>query len=136
MADSPGKRNGNIWALASGRVSDGSTPRFLQGPFDFEGNGLDKPLLIDDSLRYIVPAGCVTQPVYFRGGNSSDDMVSVVLFRDGKPMRYFPIAARGATHVALRVVEDLLGDTMLELFVAAPAGCTGTVIVDLGLVEI
>jgi hypothetical protein len=136
MADPPGKRNGNICALASGRVSDGSTPRFLQGPFDFEGNGLDKPLLIDDSLRYVVPAGCVTQPVYFRGGNSSDDMVTVVLFRDGKPMRYFPIAARGATHVALRVVEDLLGDTVLELFMAAPAGCTGTVIVDLGLVEI
>ena len=136
MADSPRKRNGNICALTSGRVSDGSTPRFLQGPFDFEGNGLDKPLLIDDSLRYVVPAGCVTQPVYFRGGNSSDDMVTVVLFRDGKPMRYFPIAARGATHVALRVVEDLLGDTVLELFVAAPAGCTGTVIVDLGLVEI
>ncbi len=136
MADSPGKRNGNICALTSGRVSDGSTPRFLQGPFDFEGNGLDKPLLIDDSLRYVVPAGCVTQPVYFRGGNSSDDMVTVVLFRDGEPMRYFPIAARGATHVALRVVEDLLGDTVLELFVAAPAGCRGTVIVDLGLVEI
>jgi hypothetical protein len=136
MADPPGKRNGNICALASGRVSDGSTPRFLQGPFDFEGNGLDKPLLIDDSLRYVVPAGCVTQPVYFRGGNSSDEMVTVVLFRDGKPMRYFPIAARGATHVALRVVEDLLGDTVLELFMAAPAGCTGTVIVDLGLVEI
>ncbi|ORB68505.1 molybdopterin oxidoreductase [Mycolicibacterium tusciae] len=117
-------------------MSDGSTPRFLQGPFDFEGNGLDKPLLLDDSLRYVVPAGSVAQPVYFRGGNSSDDMVTVVLFRDGKPMRYFPIAARGATHVALRVVEDLLGDTVLELFVAAPAGCTGTVVVDLGLVEI
>ena len=63
-------------------------------------------------------------------------MVTVVLFRDGKPMRYFPIAARGATHVELRVVEDLLGDTVLELFVAAPAGCTGTVVVDLGLVEV
>jgi hypothetical protein len=136
MADSPWKRIGNIRTLASGRVSDGSTPRFLQGPFDFEGNGLDKPLRIDDSLRYVVPAGSVTQPVYFRGGNSSDDMVTVVLFRDGKPMRYFPIAARGATHVALRVVEDLLGDTVLELFLAAPAGCTGTVVVDLGLVEI
>jgi len=117
-------------------VSDGSTPRFLQGPFDFEGNGLDKPLLIDDSLRYVVPAGCVTQPVYFRGGNSSDDMVTVVLFRDGKPMRYFPIAARGATHVALRVVEDLLADTVLELHICAPEGCSGTVILDLGLVEV
>jgi hypothetical protein len=117
-------------------MSDGSTPRFLQGPFEFEGNGLDKPFLIDESLRYVVPTGSVTQPVYFRGGNSSDEMVTVVLFRDGKPMRYFPMAAKGPTHVALRVVEDLLGDTVLELFIAAPRRCTGTVIVDLGLVEI
>lgn len=117
-------------------MSDGSTPRFLQGAYDFEGSGLDKPVLLDESLRYVVPAGAVTQPVYFRGGNGSDEMVSVVLFRNGKPMRYFPIAAKGATHVALRVVEDLLGDTVLELFVAAPNGCAGTVIVDLGLVEV
>jgi hypothetical protein len=117
-------------------MSDGSTPRFLQGVFGFEGNGLDKPTLIDDSLRYVVPAGAVTQPVYFRGGNSTDELISVVLFRDGLPMRYFPIAAKGATHVALRVVEDLLGDTVLELFVAAPAGVSGTLVVDLGLVEI
>jgi hypothetical protein len=51
-------------------------------------------------------------------------------------MRYFPIAAKGATHVSLRVVEDLLADTVVELFIAAPAGVSGTVIVDLGLVEI
>ncbi|BBY15442.1 molybdopterin oxidoreductase [Mycolicibacterium litorale] len=117
-------------------MSDGSTPRFLQGVFEFEGNGLDKPMPIDAALRYVVPAGAIAQPVYFRGGNSSDEMVTVVLFRDGKPMRYFPIAAKGATHVALRVVEDLLGDTVLELSVAAPTGCAGTLIVDLGLVEI
>ena len=117
-------------------MSDGSAPRFLQGAFAFEGAGLEKPLLIDESLRYVVPAGAVTQPVYFRGGNSTDEMITVVMFRDGAPMRYFPIAAKGATHVALRVVEDLLGDTVLELYVAAPAGVTGTVVLDLGLVEI
>lgn len=117
-------------------MSDGSNPRFLQGAFEFQGNGLDKPALIDESLRYVVPPGAVTQPVYFRGGNSTDEMVTVVLYRDGTPMRYFPIAAKGATHVALRVVEDLLGDTVLELFIAAPAACTGSVVVDLGLVEI
>jgi hypothetical protein len=136
IADSPAKRPRNKRALASVRVSDGSTPRFLQGPFEFAGNGLDKPSLIDESLRYVVPAGAVTQPVYFRGGNSSKQMITVVLFRDGKPMRYFPIAARGATHVALRVVEDLLSDTVLELHVAAPSGCSGTVVIDLGLVEV
>jgi hypothetical protein len=117
-------------------MSDGSIPRFLQGAFDFEGSGLATPVPIHGSLRYTVPAGAVTQPVYFRGGNSCDEMVAVVLFRDGTPMRYFPIAAQGATHVALRVVEDLLGDTVLELWIAAPAGCSGTVVVDLGLVEI
>ncbi len=51
-------------------------------------------------------------------------------------MRYFPIGAKGATHVSLRVVEDLLADTVLELFVAAPLGVSSTLIVDLGLVEI
>lgn len=117
-------------------MSDGSTPRLLQGAFEFVGKGLGEPTPIDEALRYVVPAGSITQPVYFRGGNSTDDMVTVVLFRDGRPMRYFPIAAKGATHVALRVVEDLLADTVVELFVAAPDGCAGTVVVDFGMVEL
>ncbi len=116
-------------------MADGSTPRFLQGAFEFDGSGYDKPALIDESLRYTVPAGATTQPVYFRGGNSTKQMITVVLYRDGKPMRYFPIGAKGSTHVALRVVEDLLADTLLELYVAAPTGTTGSVVVDLGLVE-
>ena len=117
-------------------MNDSSTARFLQGVFAFQGHGLEAPLPIDASLRYTVPAGCTTQPVYFRGGNSSPEMIAVVLVRDGAPMRYFPIAAKGATHVSLRVVEDLLADTVLELVIAAPVGVSGTVIVDLGLVEI
>ncbi|EHB58418.1 hypothetical protein MycrhDRAFT_0854 [Mycolicibacterium rhodesiae JS60] len=117
-------------------MSDGSTPRFLQGVFEFRGGGYDTPALLDASLRYVVPPGLTAQPVYFRGGNSAEQMVSVVLVRDGKPMRYFPIGAKGDTHVALRVVEDLLADTVIELLIAAPADCSGTVIIDLGMVEI
>lgn len=117
-------------------MNDSSTARFLQGFFTFEGKGYDAPLLLDPSLRYVVPAGVTTQPVYFRGGTSSDEMMTVVLMRDGAPMRYFPIAAKGSTHVSLRVVEDLLADTVLEVFVAAPAEVTGTVVVDLGLIEV
>jgi len=117
-------------------MPDSSTPRFLQGVFTFEGQGLDAPYLLDESLTYTVPPGASTQPVYFRGGNSTDEMVYLTLVRDGAPMRYFPIAARGSTHVSLRVVEDLLSDTVLELFVAGPKGLTGTVVVDTGLVEI
>jgi hypothetical protein len=117
-------------------MNDSSTPRFLQGVFTLQGQGLDTPFLLDPSLSYTVPAGSSTQPVYFRGGNSSDQMIYLTLVRDGAAMRYFPIAAKGATHVSLRVVEDLLSDTVLEVFAAAPMGVTGSVVIDVGLVEI
>ena len=117
-------------------MHDTSVPKFLQGVFGFEGQGLDAPYLLDESLTYTVPPGASTQPVYFRGGNSSEEMICLTLVRDGRPMRYFPIAAKGATHVSLRVVEDLHSDTVMEVFVAAPKGLVGTVVVDTGLVEI
>ena len=112
-----------------------STPRFLQGTFAIEGKGLDKPDLLDDELTYVVPAGSVTQTVYFRGGNSSDELVTVVLLRDGTPMRYFPIGAKADVHVPLRVVEDIDGGSVVELRLLAPEGVTGTLVIDLGLVE-
>lgn len=117
-------------------MNDSSTPRFLQGVYPVDGAGLDAPFLIDAALSYTVPPGASTQPVYFRGGNSSEEMIYVALMRDGTPIRYFPIAAKGSTHVSLRVVEDLLSDTVLELFVGAPKGAPATVVVDLGLIEI
>jgi hypothetical protein len=113
-----------------------STPRFLQGIVSFDGLGLDKPFLIDDSLRYTVPDGVISQPLYFRGGNTTGELICVELHRDGVPMRYFPIGARGDVHVPLRVVEDLPGGTLLELYLSAPAGVSGSVVVDLGLVEV
>jgi assimilatory nitrate reductase catalytic subunit len=113
-----------------------TTPRFLQGIFPFSGQGLDKPYLIDDALSYTVPDGVVTQPVYFRGGNTGEELVCVVLMRDGLPMRYFPIGAKSDTHVPLRVVEDLEGGTALELHLAAGEGHTGSVVIDLGMVEV
>jgi hypothetical protein len=113
-----------------------STPRFLQGIYAFEGKGLDQPVPVDGAPGYVVPDGIVAQAVYFRGGNSADDLICAVLMRDGKPMRYFPIGAKGDVHIPLRVVEDLHSGTSVELYLAAPAGVTGTVIVDLGMVEV
>ena len=115
-------------------MNDSSTPRFLQGVYEFEGEGLDRPSAIG-ALSYTVPPGSTTQPVYFRGGNASDELIYVLLLRDGAPMRYFPIGARAGTHVSLRVVEDLLADTVLSLAVAAAEGVSGTVVVDAGLIE-
>ncbi len=117
-------------------MNDSSTPRFLQGVYTIEGTGLEEPFLLDAAMTYTVPPGSSTQPVYFRGGNSSDEMIYVSLVRDGTTMRYFPIGAKGTTHVSLRVVEDLLSDTVLQLFIAAPKAVAVTVVVDLGLVEI
>ena len=36
----------------------------------------------------------------------------------------------------LAVVEDLFPDTKLEIFFAAPEGAAGTVVLDIGLMEI
>ncbi|WP_214405839.1 molybdopterin oxidoreductase [Pseudonocardia lacus] len=113
-----------------------SKPAFLQGVHPFEGAGLDKPAPLHPDLVYTVPPGRIAQTLYFRGGNSTDELVAVVLLRDGVPMRYFPIGARAGTHVALAVVEDVEEGSTLELHVAAPEGLTGTVVVDLGLVEV
>ena len=83
-----------------------------------------------------MPSDRRAQTVYFRAGNSTAEMVTVVLVRDGAPMRSFPIGAKGAVHIPLVVVEDLPPDTKLELHVLAPAGCSGTLVVDMGFVEI
>jgi len=109
--------------------------RFLQGVYPFEGAGLEKPVPISDQLSHLVPEGVISQALYFRGGNSSDQLIIAVLLRDGVPMRYFPIGAKSDVHVPLRVVEDIEGGSVVELQVAAPLGVSGTVVVDLGLVE-
>jgi len=113
-----------------------SKPQFLQGVFAFQGAGYHKPALLDPSLAYVVPADKRAQLIYLRAGNSSDDMVFIALMQDGKPVRLFPVAARGATHVPLAVVEDLQPDTRIELRLAAPTGGAGTAVIDLGMIEI
>ncbi len=113
-----------------------SKPVFLQGIHGFEGSGVHKPSLLHPDLTYQVPPGVTTQPLYFRGGNTTDELITVVLVRDGSPMRYFPIGARASTHVALAVVENIEDGTILELHLAASDGLTGTVVIDFGLVEV
>ncbi|WP_207802761.1 hypothetical protein [Roseicella frigidaeris] len=113
-----------------------TTPRFLNGTFPFEGRGLGSPMLLHPSLCYTVPADRRAQLIYFRAGHSADALVSLVLMRAGKPMRLFPLGAKGAMHVPLAVVEDLFPETPLELHIAAPPGVSGEVVVDIGLMEI
>jgi len=109
--------------------------RFLQGVYPFEGAGFEKPVPISTELSHLVPDGVINQTLYFRGGNTADQLITVVLMRDGVPMRYFPIGAKGDVHVPLRVVEDIDGGSVIELQLIAPLGLAGHVVVDLGMVE-
>jgi hypothetical protein len=112
------------------------TPRFIQGVFPFEGKGLDAPCELGACAKYAVPADKRAQFIYMRGGNSADELVYLVLVRDGKPMRYFPIGARASLHVPLAVVEDLFPESKLAVLVAAPMGTRGTVVIDFGIFEV
>jgi len=110
-------------------------PQFLQGVFAFTGTGLEGPSpLGDGELTHTVPSGRYAQPTYFRAGNSTDEMIYLLLRKDGQPMRYFPLGAKSDTHVTLAVLEDLVPGTILDLLLAAPQGVSGYVVVDIGLV--
>ncbi len=83
-------------------------PVFIQGLFPFEGKGLECLSSFDPPVVYEVPADKRAQTIYFRAGNAAPEMIYLVLTVEGKPMRYFPVGAKGAIHVPLAVVEDLL----------------------------
>jgi hypothetical protein len=112
------------------------TPRFVQGVFSYEGRGLAQCAPLRPSAAYKVSFDKRAQLIYLRAGNSLDAMVYLALYRGGKPIRYFPIGAKGAIHVQLAIVEDLDPESELELRVGAPEGVEGLVLVDLGLLEV
>ncbi len=111
-------------------------PRFLQGIYPFTGEGLQKPMLLSADLAYTVPADKRSQLIYLRAGNSSDELVYLLLRLGGKPMRYFPVGAKSAVHVSLAVTEDIFPETPLEILIGAPAGLGGNLVIDVGLLEI
>ena len=113
-----------------------SVPKFLNGAYSFTGAGYDAGALLAPALVYTVPADKRAQLIYLRAGNSCGELVSVTFMQDGKVARIFPIGARMSVHVPLAVVEDLMPDTKIEIFFAAPAAVSGTLIIDIGIVEI
>jgi hypothetical protein len=111
-------------------------PVFIQGLFAFLGGGLETPAALRSPARYTVPSDKRAQTIYFRAGNASAEMIYVVLTRNGEPMRYFPIGARGSVHVPLAVLEDLSPGSRIELLIGAPLGLSSSVLLDIGFMEI
>ena len=112
-----------------------STPKFIQGIFALSGRGYTHAVPLEGAV-YIVPSDKRSQLIYFRAGNSSSELVYVALTRDGKPLRYFPVGAKASEHVPLAVVEDLFPDSKVEVLVGAPEGAHGSIILDVGFVEV
>ncbi len=114
-------------AVAIASIDEGtrqvhSTPRFLQGVFTFEGKGLDQPVPLDGALSYVVPAGTSAQAVYFRGGNSSDELIWCGADARRQADALVPDRREVRRARPLRVVEDLDSGTAVELYLAAPPG--------------
>jgi hypothetical protein len=111
-------------------------PSFIQGTFSFEGRGLERTAPLRPEVGYTVPPDKRAQLVYLRAGNSSAELVFLLLSLNGRPLRYFPLGAKAALHIPLAIVEDLAPESRLELAVGAPEGLRGSVVVDIGLLEI
>ena len=107
-------------------------PVLLQTVTIFEGMGLDRPQPL--GLRYRVPAGRTAGMFYFRAGSTVSGMVNISVTRNGKLMRYFPIAANSAMHVPLAIIEELPEGTLIEVLAAGEG--SGTLILDIGYLEV
>jgi hypothetical protein len=111
-------------------------PRFIQGVFSFQGRGLDRPEPLEPAALYKVPRDKRAQLIYLRAGNSCTEMVYVQLRCNERPVRWFPLGAKGATHVPLAIVQDILPESRLDVFIGAPEGVKGTLMLDIGLMEV
>ena len=111
-------------------------PVFLQGVFSYRGQGLEAPKAFDPPVLYQVPPDRRAQTVYFRAGNAAAEMICLVLTRNGRRMRYFPVGAKSGLHVPLAVVENLEPESRIEVLVAAPEGLASAVVIDVGFMEI
>ena len=61
-------------------------------------------------------------------------MANITLLQNGKVMRYVPVAAGGAMHVPLAIVDELRPGTEMEISVAAEG--SGKLILDIGILEV
>lgn len=113
-----------------------AAPRFLQGVYPFAGRGVFDLAPLHDDLCYQVPDGKTAEVIYLRAGNLSDDLLYLALSANGKAVRYFPVGPKADFHVPLSMVESYPGGTRIDVCLAAPRGLSGTVVVDVGIVEV
>ncbi len=112
------------------------THKFIQGVFSYRGGGLSGTVALEPRADYVVPAGKRAHLVYCRVGNPSPELICLVLKRDGKITRYFPVGAKSGAQMPHALVDDLLANSEIEVVVAAPEGLASSVVIDMGFVEV
>ena len=113
----------------------GAAARFLQGVYPFAGRGVFDLGPLHDDLCYTVPPGAAAEVVYVRAGNLSDDILYLALSVNGSPHPLLPGRAEGGLSRPPRHRRDLPAGSRIEVCLAAPRGLTGTIVVDVGIVE-
>ena len=103
--------------------------------YPFAGRGVFDLGPLHDDLCYRVPPGRRAEVIYFRAGNLSDDLLYLALALNGQPVRYFPVGPKADFHVPLSIVESYPAGSRIEVCLAAPRGLSGTVVVDVGILE-
>jgi len=91
---------------------------------------------VGESATYRAPSEKGAKLVYLRAGHSLDALVYLSLEQDGQLLRLFPLGAKAALHVQLAVTEDIEAGAELMVFLGAPEGATGTLVLDIGIVEV
>ena len=71
---------------------------------------------------------------YVRAGNTTEGIINITVLKDGKAMRYGPVAARDAIHVPLALVDELQPRT--ENSIAAAAEGSGKLILEVDILEV
>ena len=114
---------------------DSSSHDFIQGVFQLRGRAASTmPARAGRRLAYKVPPDKRAQIIYLRAGNSADELIYLILLRDGKPMRYFPIGAKQSDPRAAGGDRGHLPREPARVLVAAPEGRSrAIVVIDIGL---
>jgi hypothetical protein len=112
-----------------------TTARFLNGVYPFEGKGLDAPYPLADALTYTVPADKRAAHLPAR---------RQLLRRAGQPDPHarrqadaaVPGGRQGGSARPARRGGGHLPEAKIEVFVAAPQGASGQVVLDVGIMEV
>ncbi len=112
-----------------------TTPHFLNGVHSFSGSGLETATPLA-GLRYAVPSAKRAQLIYFRGGNSSAEMVAVQPGARRQADAHLPDRRQGRGPRAAGGGRGPAPGQRGRGVRGGPGGLSGQIVLDIGFLEI